>query len=132
MWSWCCVRTAGRLTWDDFAAEEEPQGEGDSLTSCYRCYPPDYPRRKTIRVEKHWGIFIGGFSSLEDAGKAAARLKREPKEKWPEISYCDTFMGGKGAPVQMNPNASATSKDNIIQINPYLHVFVRVPQSDLP
>jgi hypothetical protein len=106
----------------DFSAEEERKAK-EILDERYRNYPPDYPHRKTIRVEKHWGVFVGGYRSLEDAGKAAARLKREPKEKWPEVAYCDTFERGKGPPVELNPIATANEKGNIIQINPYFQAF---------
>ncbi len=97
----------------DFSAEEERKAK-EILDERYRNYPPDYPRHHTIRVQKHWGIFIGGFKSLEDAGKAAGRLKREPKEKWPDTKYCDAFYDplGKEKTYQLNPYAQAFGSRN--------------------
>jgi hypothetical protein len=97
----------------DFSAEEERKAK-EILDERYRNYPPDYPRHKTIRVQKHWGIFIGGYKSLEDAGKAAARLKKEPKEKWPKEIYCDAFYDPemKRPTLQLNPYGQAFASRN--------------------
>jgi hypothetical protein len=97
----------------DFSAEEERKAK-EILDERYRNYPPDYPRHHTIRVQKHWGIFIGGYKSLEDAGKAASRLKREPKEKWPKAIYCDAFYDAemKAPTQQLNPYAQSFASHN--------------------
>jgi hypothetical protein len=98
----------------DYSAEEKRKAQ-ELLDERYRNLPPDVPRRKTIRVEDQWAVFIGGYKDFDSASDDLPKLKKTPWDV-PELKpLCDHTTGqtsGGARVYQISPFAYAIAARN--------------------
>jgi hypothetical protein len=62
----------------DYTPEAERQAK-EWIEERYKNVPPEARPHRTIRVQKQWGVFIGGYQSFDSASSDIAKVKKTPE-----------------------------------------------------
>jgi hypothetical protein len=97
----------------DYTAEEERKAR-EMLAERYRM-APELARTRRVRIEKQWGVMIGGYQDMESASKDIAKVKKLP---WSEAGT-DGVVDSQGQILRVSPYAHAFATRNpLVPVQP--------------
>ena len=94
----------------DHSAEEKRQVQ-ELLKSRYG-NNPEMAKRRTIRVQENWGVFVGGYRDLEAASKDLDKVKKTPFDDLPATTMDHVPDFGRKQMVGVSPYAHAFATRN--------------------